>query len=66
MYNNSVVLKKTKNGMKVVNTLFKIINKNPAKFIKKRNLYGSKERMVCDFIAGMTDRYALNIYRSIK
>ena len=66
MYNNSVVLKKTKNGMKVVNTLFKIINKNPAKFIKKRNIYGSKERMVCDFIAGMTDRYALNIYRSIK
>jgi dGTP triphosphohydrolase len=22
--------------------------------------------MVCDFIAGMTDRYAINLYNSIK
>ena len=26
----------------------------------------SKERSVCDFIAGMTDRYATNLYNSIK
>lgn len=25
----------------------------------------SRERMVCDFIAGMTDRYALNLYKRI-
>ena len=25
----------------------------------------TKERSVCDFIAGMTDRYAINLYKSI-
>jgi dGTPase len=25
----------------------------------------SKERTVCDFIASMTDRYAMNLYRKI-
>ena len=24
------------------------------------------ERSICDFIAGMTDRYAINLYKSIK
>ena len=24
------------------------------------------ERAVCDFIAGMTDRYAINLYKKIK
>ena len=26
----------------------------------------SKERVVADFIAGMTDRYAINLYKKIK
>ena len=24
------------------------------------------ERNICDFIAGMTDRYAINLYNSLK
>ena len=53
--------------MKIVKTLFKEITKNPKKYIKNTHLYKSgKERMVCDFIAGMTDRYAIKLYNSIK
>ena len=26
----------------------------------------NKERAVCDFIAGMTDRYAIKLYNSLK
>ena len=26
----------------------------------------SKERAVCDFIAGMTDRFAIKLYKSLK
>ena len=67
MYKHKIVSKKTKHGMKIVKTLFKEITKNPKKYIKNTHLYKSgKERMVCDFIAGMTDRYAIKLYRSIK
>ncbi len=67
MYKNHIVLNKTKQGMKIVRKLFNTIIKKPKKFIKNRYFYKfGKERMVCDFIAGMTDRYAIKLYRSIK
>ena len=67
MYKHKVVLNKTKDGMKIIKTLFSKIINNPKKFIKNKLLYRfQKERMVCDFIAGMTDRYAINLYKSIK
>tara|TARA_A100001011_G_scaffold400776_1_gene518624 strand:+ start:1221 stop:2351 length:1131 start_codon:yes stop_codon:yes gene_type:complete len=67
MYKHKIVSNKTKYGMKIVKTLFKKISKNPKKYIKNTYLYKSdKERMVCDFIAGMTDRYAIKLYSSIK
>ena len=67
MYKHKFVLNKTKQGMKIIKTLFKKIIKNPKKFIKNRYFYKfEKERMVCDFIAGMTDRYAINLYKSLK
>ncbi len=67
MYKHKIVLNKTKYGMKIVKTLFKKIIKNPNKYIKNSYLYKfGKERMVCDFIAGMTDRYAIKLYGSIK
>ena len=67
MYNHQDVLKKTKQGRNIVRVLFSKIRKNPSKFIKRNALRNaSKERSVCDFIAGMTDRYAINIYNSIK
>ena len=56
MYNHKNVLKRTQKGRKIVKFLFLKIRKNPNKFIKKNLLLNiSKERLVCDFIAGMTD-----------
>tara|TARA_B100000029_G_scaffold174591_1_gene171456 strand:- start:7198 stop:8328 length:1131 start_codon:yes stop_codon:yes gene_type:complete len=67
MYKHKDVLKKTKQGMKIVECLFNKIIKNPKKYIKNEYLYKfEKQRMVCDFIAGMTDRYAIKLYGSIK
>ena len=67
MYNHKSVLKKTKQGQNIVKALFLKIKKNPTKFIKRSALQNfSKERSVCDFIAGMTDRYATNLHNSIK
>jgi dGTPase len=67
MYFSKNVLKKTNNGKKIIKVLFLKIKKNPSKFIKK-SIYQKKniERNICDFIAGMTDRYAINLYNSLK
>ena len=68
MYNNKDVLKKTLKGKKIIIFLFSKIRKNPNKFIKKKLLKIStnKERAICDFIAGMTDRYAINLFNLLK
>ena len=35
--------------------------------VKENNLKNEqKERVIADFIAGMTDRYAVNLYKKIK
>ena len=67
MYNNPVVLKKTKEGSDIVSFLFKKIREKPSKFLKinDQKMF-TIERRICDFIAGMTDRYAINLYKSIK
>jgi dGTPase len=67
MYYSPSVMKKTNKGKKIINFLFYKINKNPKKYIKREYLnYSAKERSVCDFIAGMTDRFAINLYNKIK
>ena len=68
MYNNKSVLKKNIKGKKIINFLFTKIKKNPKKYIKKSfiKISQNKERTVCDFIAGMTDRYAINLFNSMK
>ena len=67
MYYSKSVLKKTNKGKKIIKLLFKKIRQNPKKYIKKENFNNpSIERNVCDFIAGMTDRFAINIFNKIK
>ena len=67
MYFSPTVLKKTNEGKKIIKFLFKKISKNPTKFIKKISINKkNKMRNVCDFIAGMTDRYAINLYNKLK
>ena len=67
MYFSKNVLKKTNMGKKIINILFLKIKKNPSKFMNK-SVYTKNnfERSICDFIAGMTDRYAINLYNSLK
>jgi dGTPase len=67
MYNHKKVIKNTNKGKKILNELFKCLCKNPKKYISK-DLFKNqtKERVIADFIAGMTDRYAINLYKKIK
>jgi dGTPase len=67
MYFHKIVNKKTNFGQKIIKNLFTIIKKKPKKYInvsKYKNL--NIERIICDYIAGMTDRYAINLYKKIK
>ena len=67
MYNHNKVLSNTNKGKKVVDGLFKYLLTNSKKYISK-DLFknDNKERVIADFIAGMTDRYAINLYKNIK
>ena len=67
MYFHKNVIKKTNYGKKIIKKLFSIIIKNPKKYINIKKYKNSKlERIICDYIAGMTDRYAINLYKKIK
>ena len=66
MYNNKDVLKKNNKGKIIVKKLFRKIKDNPSKFVSKKQLSKNKYRAISDFISGMTDRYAINLYNSIK
>ena len=66
MYNHKKVLKNTNKGKKIIKDLFTYLIKNPKKHISKDLLdKETKERAVSDFIAGMTDRYAINLHKII-
>jgi dGTPase len=67
MYNNKYVLKKTNEGKKIIKNLFNKLNTHPKKYIRNDLLKtGIKERVIADFIAGMTDRFAINLNRNFK
>ena len=67
MYNHKKVAVNTNKGKKIINDLFKYLLKNPKKYISKVMFQNEqKERVIADFIAGMTDRYAINLHKKIK
>ena len=67
MYFHSKVNFKTNYGKKIITKLFSKIKNNPKKYINiKKYNSPSIERIICDYIAGMTDRYAINLYNQIK
>ncbi len=66
MYNNKNVLIKNHEGKKIIKQLFLIINKNPRKYLANEQIKKDKYRAIADYISGMTDRYAINIYKSLK
>ena len=66
MYFHKNVNSKTNYGRKIITKLFLQIKKNPKKYINIKKYSNSNiERIICDYIAGMTDRYAINLYDQI-
>ena len=65
MYNNRSVLNKNNNGKKIITKLFLEISNKPKKYI---NNYQNKDqfRSISDYISGMTDRYAIQLHKSLK
>jgi len=66
MYYSKEVIKKTNQGKNIIKSLFIKIKKNPKKYIKKDLINNNIERSICDFIAGMTDRFAINLHKRMK
>jgi dGTPase len=63
MYFHKNVKSKTNYGRKIITKLFLQIKKNPKKYINIKKYSNSNiDRIICDYIAGMTDRYAINLY----
>ena len=66
MYDNKLVLRKNQRGKIIIKKLFSEIKLNPRKFLTKDQLTKDKFRAISDFISGMTDRYAINLYNNLK
>ena len=66
MYDNKSVLNKNQRGKMIIKKLFNIIKSNPRKFLTKEQLTKDKYRAISDFISGMTDRFAINLYNNFK
>ena len=66
MYNNKAVMKKNEIGKKIIRNLFKNILIKPRKYIKSSELKNDRQRAISDYISGMTDRFAIQLYKSLK
>ena len=67
MYNHKRVISNTNRRKVIISYLFKYLSKNSKKHINSELFRNdTKERVIADFIAGMTDRYAINLYNKIK
>ncbi len=67
MYFHKSVIKKTNYGKYVIRRLFLNIKKNPKNYMNIKNFKRfNTDRSTSDFIAGMTDRFAINLFEKIK
>ena len=67
MYFHKSVMRNTNFGKKVIKKLFLTVKKNPKKYLNIRMKEKTNiDRAICDFIAGMTDRFAINLYNKSK
>ena len=68
VYENETVHKDFHKASKILKELYEYFMVHPdsfLSFIEKESLYDSLERCVCDFLAGMTDRYAFHLYEGL-
>jgi dGTPase len=66
MYKHSHIQKWSEESKIILNTIFTYYLKNYNKIEKNFNNSNSKERNISDYISGMTDKYAIDLYDSIK
>ena len=62
----SIIVNLSKEGKIIIKKLFSAIKTNPRKFLTKDQLTKDKFSAISDFISGMTDRYAINLYNNYK
>ncbi len=66
MYYHKRVKMNTNMGKKIIKKLFFALKQNPVKHINVSKYDNSNiARSISDYIAGMTDRYAINLYNKI-
>ena len=68
VYENETVHADFHKASKILKELYQYLIDHPDYFLsltEKESLYDSPERCICDFLAGMTDRYAFNLYEKI-
>lgn len=66
MYKHAHIQKWSEESKTILNTIFIYYMKNYNKIEKNFNNSNSKERNISDYISGMTDKYAIDLYSSIK
>jgi dGTPase len=66
MYKHAHIQKWSEESKIILNTIFIYYIKNYNKIEKNFNNSNSKERNISDYISGMTDKYAIDLYSSIK
>ena len=66
VYLNSASKAEFKKAEKILTDLYGAIKENPEKFLKSDpSNTDTLERRIIDFVAGMTDRYAISLYESL-
>ena len=68
VYTNKIAKAEEDKAIEMLGTLFAYFVKNPYEMpaIYVKNLNDEPvERCVCDYISGMTDRYAVNLFREL-
>ncbi len=68
VYENETVHADFYKAAKILRELYQYLMDHPdylLRLIEKDRLYDSLERCACDFLAGMTDRYAFNLYEKL-
>jgi dGTPase len=68
VYENKAVHADFYKATKILKELYQYLVDHPDYFltlIKMESVYDSLERCVCDFVAGMTDRYAFSLYEKL-
>ncbi len=68
LYKHKKVVSKNKKARKIIRDIFLYYLNNPAELklsTRKKTKERSLKRVICDYVAGMTDRYAIYLYKKL-